>query len=163
MEFEKERSPNFKYESRLAVALYRWILGGGTFESYDGEIRPGVFVNRQTKFNWYKTIPEFANARHLAEEHKQGNVDRAMYALAMGTQLQKVDGMDQSKMNPQVLMFLAKTIFRKTYSEKTETILSNPDGSPLGSPVDYSNLNDEELEAMIKLTRKAQRVETADS
>lgn len=166
--FNKEQSPNFKYESRYAVELFRHIMNGGAFDSFlcgdkdhDGKPNGKAPITKKTLYNWYNSIPEFAHARELAESRVQANIDKTIYSGAMGVIQKKVIDpvsgvvlVDPDQANPKLLMFLAKTRFKKTYSEKNEVTLSNADGSNIGAPMDLSKLTDDELDAYIKLTGK---------
>ncbi len=165
--FEKEANPNFKYKSAYAIRLYHHILNGGTFESFicyqddDKRLPP---ITRTTKQNWYKTIPEFANARHLAEDRKQNGLDRALYSNAMGIkQKPQLDEkgeivVDPSKQSLKAQMFLANTLFKRSYSKRDEVVVSNPDGSNIFTSGDVEkaleHLTDEELDEYIRLKEK---------
>lgn len=115
-EKEKEKYPSDKYESKFAQMLYDHItMNGGSFESFE------CGVSRQTKFNWHDRIPEFRNAREMAERALLGQFERVGYAVAMGIEISQKDKDDKKtklKPNPKMLQFFLSHRFNKIYSTK---------------------------------------------
>jgi len=154
--FEENKHPADKYEPRYAIELFRWIMDGGTFESFEcGPLDANEpRITRTTKQNWLKRIPAFESARHLAEDRVQANLDRLLYRRALGYKnkpAKESDLIDPELVSEKSLFFLLSRRFKKTYSTHNEVSVSNPDGSAIGSGVDLSKLSDEQLEKWIEL------------
>ena len=154
--FEEEKHPADKYEPRYATELFKWIMSGGTFESFEcGPVDPNKpRITRTTKQNWLKRIPAFESARFLAEDRVQANLDRMVYRRAIGYKnkpSREDDDIDPELVSEKALFFLLSRRFKRTYSTHNEVSISNPDGSALGAGPDLSKLSDEQLEKWIEL------------
>lgn len=143
-----------KYKPEYALQLAAHLRAGKSFECFNVDPR----VARSTIRQWVLDHEEFMLAKEQGEDDFQELLEAVAYAKTLGFDLPKLKAMGATgKIDTEMLRFIFKNRFRRSYSEKIENVVQNPDGSAMQpGQINLDLLSMKELKAMRDMVQKAQ-------
>ena len=155
----KQSSYNNVYQNVFAEQLMNHIKRGMSFESF--QTTPPT--SKRVHYIWLKDRPDFLEALEDGEMFYQRILEQNLSSKATGVlpkgindEMTKEMQENVERANLKAIQYTLSSRYTKTYKQKIENVIQNPDGSKIEPQmvVDLSKLTLKELEALEKIQDK---------